>query len=282
VRGPEHRIAYTDPSWVSDDDILVTFGNRGPEAPEQVGLVDVDDAEWHPWFSDPDATYKDPSTPVVMNLKQGVMTRAHDRVAFVATTWFLRFAEGPGSDNQIRIYAMDGEPPARPELQCTIDQPAEAFSRPTWSPDGTRLAWAEADGVHVATIGDAEDCNEQDAPLVLPGAKAPFWSPADLPTGHPAAADAGPQVATPPGTTPQQGAPPVQPTGVVRSSARCVVPRVRGKRLRVAKRLARAGGCRVKVKGRRGRRAVVRVQRPAAGTQLAAGAKVTLVAGRGR
>jgi hypothetical protein len=46
-------------------------------------------------------------------------------------------------------------------------------------PDGTRLAFAEPDGVHVANVSNLSNCASVTAPLVIPGATQPSWSAAD-------------------------------------------------------------------------------------------------------
>jgi hypothetical protein len=79
--------------------------------------------------------------------------------------------------------------------------------------------------------------------------------------------------------------PPTSPTPPTGSAVRCVVPRLRGKTLALARRRLAAAHCRVgriiRVYSRSVRRnRVVRVS-PHAGTRLAAGARVTLIVSRG-
>jgi hypothetical protein len=61
------------------------------------------------------------------------------------------------------------------------------YASPTFSPDGTRLAFAEADGVHVVNVPALKDgCTTAGAspttgPAVLKGAREPDWGPAGVP-----------------------------------------------------------------------------------------------------
>lgn len=62
-------------------------------------------------------------------------------------------------------------------------------STPTFSPDGGRLAWSEADGIKIVTVpGFAGGCTTTGAtptaPLVIPGGKNPDWGPANVPGGR--------------------------------------------------------------------------------------------------
>jgi hypothetical protein len=50
------------------------------------------------------------------------------------------------------------------------------------SPDGTRIAWAESDGIHIATLGVLGDCRAiRERVVTLPGAWEPYWSRASEP-----------------------------------------------------------------------------------------------------
>ena len=60
------------------------------------------------------------------------------------------------------------------EFQCEIPlEAADTYSSasPTFSPDGSRVAWAESDGIHVATTGATAE-----QVVTLPGAWEPHWS----------------------------------------------------------------------------------------------------------
>ena len=90
--------------------------------------------------------------------------------------------------------------PQQPEYCFRIKPPtAQNFGVPTFSPDGGSLAWQEANGIHVMQLPDpAAPCTGvtlDSGPLVIPGAGAPSWSPAGVPTGG-TGANAGATVAT--------------------------------------------------------------------------------------
>ena len=82
--------------------------------------------------------------------------------------------------------------PARPRRSAAssaLDARRDTYSSasPTFSPDGTRLAWAESDGIHVATLGALTDCAAiREQVVTLPGAWEPYWTPATPATPAPA------------------------------------------------------------------------------------------------
>lgn len=85
-----------------------------------------------------------------------------------------RFASTADGATKIRIYTMTGPPPALPAPACDFTDPVGTFFRPTWSPDGGRLAWQEDNGIWTAGF-----CEQ--GKLVVPGGNAPDWGPADVP-----------------------------------------------------------------------------------------------------
>lgn len=87
-----------------------------------------------------------------------------------------RFASTADGASKIRLYTMSGPPPALPTPACDFTAPNGTFFRPTWSPDGGRLAWQEDDGIWTAGFCDQ-------ATLVIPGGRAPDWGPADVSGG---------------------------------------------------------------------------------------------------
>ena len=124
------------------------------------------EAERQGWFSYDDGT----------QLGQGQVSRGGDRFAALAGT------------DAIHLFGMASPPPALPVLRCIVR--GGPFSAPTWSPDGSMLAWAESDGVHVAgPVPDLRapvpDCGVIRERRLAAGSD-PFWGRADVP-GAPAA-----------------------------------------------------------------------------------------------
>jgi hypothetical protein len=81
----------------------------------------------------------------------------------------------------LRLYTADA-PGAAPAFRCELALAASDSSgstSPTFSPDATRLAWAEPDGIHVASLGALTDCAAiREQVVTLPGAWEPSWTPA--------------------------------------------------------------------------------------------------------
>ncbi len=148
---------YFNPSWI-DDGRAVIFPANSSSIETQIWNVggNVDD-----WFDDSTA-----------DLAGGEVNP--QRTRFAAT------ADG---GTKIRLYTLSAPPPALPAPQCDFVGPTGSFFRPTWAPDGNRLAWQEDDGIWVAGA-----CGQ--GRLVIPGGRAPDWGPAGVsPTG---AAGSGP------------------------------------------------------------------------------------------
>lgn len=147
---------YLNPSWF-DDRHVVIFGvgllpNVVVDSP---GPGDGSNGPSQGWFTDPDAT-----------LAAGSINRQ------------LTYFAGVRDDgSELRLYRMNGAPPAAPSSTCSFKQ--DSIANPSWSPDGTQLAYEAADGVHIATVGSIDDCTKITQSLVIPGGSDPDWGPAN-------------------------------------------------------------------------------------------------------
>ena len=177
--GWAHQTGWQHPAWIDNSTLMLS--EPGAALNEDV-ILDVAGDGYQTitrWFADTS----------IHGLRDGEMTRQHTKLAFV----------GGENDANLRIYRMTGEPTALPEACYEWSNPKGAFASPTWSPDGARLAFAQADGVYVAAVPDlgaACAIGTDAGTLTIPGASAPDWGPADVPakgTVTPAAAAAAPR-----------------------------------------------------------------------------------------
>jgi hypothetical protein len=109
-------------------------------------------------------------------LDDGELTRAQDKLALV---------RGPNTTasslpTMVRVYAVSGLA-ARPAERCDLRAaPNTRIESPSWSPDGTRLAWSERDGIWASPIAPgAGDCGAAPKRLI-PGGSQPDWAKAGL------------------------------------------------------------------------------------------------------
>ena len=116
----------------------------------------------------------------------------------------------PPTGRHLGVYRTVGGLEAEPEACFGIfddDQRGRTPNSPSWSPDGTRLAWEDSAGVKTLTVGDlSQACAipADDIKNIAPGAKQPDWGPADVPTGRPTPPP-------PPDTGPKESDPVVKP-----------------------------------------------------------------------
>jgi hypothetical protein len=143
---------WINPSWVGADMVLMFDGSPSTTGDTLIWTVGASSTQ--PWYEDPSLV-----------LSGGDIDASQTRFAATDTTI-------------IRLYRLNAPPPAvAVEPVCDISGPNGSFFRPTWSPDGTQLAWQEDDGIWVGTPNFA-DCSAGDSSLVIPGGKAPEWGPA--------------------------------------------------------------------------------------------------------
>jgi hypothetical protein len=214
-----------DPSWYGSGRALLFRPGPGSGEAVAVNRVGRGESDNQGWFSYDDGT----------ELEQGQISRGGDRLAAVA-----------GGD-EIHLFGVVEPPPVLPALRCII--PGGPFSNPTWSPDGTMLAWQAPDGVHVGgPVPDlrrpVEDCSVIRERLLAPGSE-PYWGPADVP----GATSAPPPLGEPVARRPARA-----------FSALRVTRRQRGRAVRLSLRIAR-GPARVEARLLRGRRGAGRALR---------------------
>ncbi|HET6510405.1 MAG TPA: hypothetical protein VFG42_26660 [Baekduia sp.] len=192
---------WMDPSWIDDSRTLLSGPSSAYLSHVGIDVLGDDQHEATEWFSD----FSDGTR----NLFDGELNRQGTGAAFVANA----------SGDALRVYHVDGPPrkDAPPQPCLNAPQRAGAWTSPSWSPDGNRLAMADDSGLYVADLpgmrSGCPDASQVKVVSVAPGGSSPDWGPADLP--EPAtrpvpvadpAAPAGP-------TTPTSGAAPTS-TGV--------------------------------------------------------------------
>jgi hypothetical protein len=182
---------WMHPSWIDNATTMLSHATHAPN--KEVILDTVGDGPQllKDWFTDTTAG----NTGGLM--AHGEMTRQRTKMAFLA---------GAG-DTQLRIYKVRQFPQGGPHgdwgssltdaeypyICAFYDKPAGGkFGPPTWSPDGTRLAYHDGDGIKTVTIPDwpADACGSDGmsptGQLLVAGAIEPDWGPADVPAARPA------------------------------------------------------------------------------------------------
>jgi hypothetical protein len=190
----EYMEDFVFPYWADNSDFVISRGG--------VPLVDSEGEWWvhdlgdnadygFNWFGDPDSYAGNPGGWAT-GFDGIAVSRDGTKVATLeedAANW----SDGAARKVAIRLWSADGAPtPANsgtvtaPTLKCELDLPGDPGATawfdnagPSFSPDGTRLAFAEPDGVHIANVSNLNSCGSITAPLVVPGATQPFWSAAD-------------------------------------------------------------------------------------------------------
>jgi len=140
---------WINPTWLGNDTILMFDGSESFTGDTLLKTLGASGTQ--PWYEDPG-----------LSLSGGDVDPGQTRLA--AT-----------DGNTIRLYRLNAPPPAiAVEPRCNLTGPNGSFFRPTWSPDGTQLAWQEDDGIWVADV-NLDDCAQTGANMVIPGGHSPDW-----------------------------------------------------------------------------------------------------------
>jgi hypothetical protein len=158
---------YQSPSWAGNGRLLV-FAPYNSYAPEV--LVDTLGGSTQGWFSDEHSGEPDPFAR--QPLDDGELARAGDKIAFVRGTNVQ--GDWGGALFEVDTVTSMSEIPTP---FCSFVPPGPGpFSGPSWSPDGTSLAWANRSGVWTAKLNpNSGDCGVTPH-LVVRGGKQPDWS----------------------------------------------------------------------------------------------------------
>src|SRR3954447_23240679 len=158
------------PSWIGSSRLLLSRDISASDAGETFALYDLGaDNTAVDWFSDNGAPWATGFDPVA--------SRDGSRIAVVEDD----AAEADGTPTRVALRIFSGTT-FKCELPLEAADTYESAS-PSFSPDASSVAWAESDGIHVASA----DCRNERV-VTLPGAWEPYWSAATLPKTTAAAA----------------------------------------------------------------------------------------------
>jgi hypothetical protein len=175
---------WRNPSWVDNDTVMISDPTHAFNY--DVILDTISDGDRgnlvHNWFSD--LAEGNP------HMAGGDISRDRRKLAFVTGA----------NDSTLTLYGVNNFPTTFPDSEAPVSTrplicyrysgpKGGSFSTPTFAPNGTRVAWAEADGIKVVTVPSfANGCTtagaSPNAAMLIPGGKQPDWGPADVPSGH--------------------------------------------------------------------------------------------------
>jgi hypothetical protein len=160
---------YAADMWMDDGNILIshigsTFGNAA------YAVYNLASANGH-----------GPSDDPYLPERTAIASRSGNRVAVYEDDFDL---SGNITQADIRLFATTGNDVTQPVAKCTITIPAASASKflaasPTFTPDGTRLAWDQADGIHSANTSNLDNCASAAGSLLVPGGAYPFFGQAN-------------------------------------------------------------------------------------------------------
>jgi hypothetical protein len=160
---------YYEPMWLDDGHLLIThigttFGNAA------YAIYDIAAANGHGPTDDP--YYDD---------RHAVASRDASRVAMLEDDPLITGSGAAKAD--FVLYATTGNDVTQPVQKCKLDLNVANISNysiasPTLSPDGSLLAWAENDGIHMASTANLDDCASLAPRLVVPGGSYPSFGKA--------------------------------------------------------------------------------------------------------
>ena len=163
------RGGTTNPSWIGNVRLLSTIGQDTWVST----LVGGAPSDIQPWFNT--SGLPAPTLALTPSFIDPEVSTAGDKIALLA------------NPERLVLYAGNGPYPAAPTHRCTFENLAGGviFAGPSWSPDGTQLAWSQGDGIWSATFGATlvDGCPGVTPTRIIPGGKDPDWGPANVNPG---------------------------------------------------------------------------------------------------
>ncbi len=190
--GQENNI---DPSWIDSTDLLLD-----------------DPSAWECYSTPPDRVFKtyktgngddtaaswfDDTTEAGGCYQNGwatgfdsTISRQGAKIAVVEDNAADNF-DGQPTKVVIRLFATNGPAPTKPTFKCQVALNAAkyntdkgglwvGYASPTFTADGTELAWGDADGIHVANVSNLANCSSITPSLLIAGAALPSFSAATI------------------------------------------------------------------------------------------------------
>ena len=187
---------WRNPQWLSNDFLMLSDPTHLPNRDVVFDRLGDTAVPVMDWFYD--------RTQGNTHVSGGDMTRTRDKLVFTVGD----------DDSAVRVYRVEQWPTQWPP-RADAEYPLTCFqygtgaktSTPTWSPDGGKLAWANAEGLQVVAVqpfpGGCDPSRAQpSSTLLVAGATQPDWGPADVPAPRPPRSDPGRTPGTDPGRTP--------------------------------------------------------------------------------
>jgi hypothetical protein len=162
---------YNTSVWLDDGHFMITH-NGPPFGNAAYAVYDL---------ANPSASHGPTDDPWLPEYK-AVASRDGSRVAVYEDDPYI---SGGYATADIQLYAPAGNNvyvPGPSKCKITIN-PANAVNflqaSPSFTPDGSKLAWAEKDGVHAANTSNLDNCAAAGGSLLIAGGAYPFLGKAD-------------------------------------------------------------------------------------------------------
>lgn len=248
----EFNRSLTQAEWISNDRVIGTqgfwmnmwtwklgTGHGYTSGAEQFwfGLSDPYDPEWDVtpkhWYDDP-ALSRDGSK----------MAMTGSASVGVDTSVYIVQTHGPAwvGEPPYTVDYLNGDTPvAEPEIRCHLDAGGNVVN-PSWSQDGTTLAFGAPNGVYAMNVPSSFDCAQMQAKLIAAGGTEPAFGKADVNMAQAPAPPTGP---TGPGKPDLPACGSCQPSDPTAATVTLTKVSLKPKAFRVAHRAANTAGTHV-------------------------------------